>query len=279
MAYNDTQNTHDDIELSHDAIQTLSNAEGVVKFFTTLRYDTTERIEQTLQAMHFTSEKLRSEVQRIVRIASHDEGLFEVYLFEVRSLTVALRNEIVQRFRASTSDYLLVLTDTYERLDFVLTERYNQTITTADEVLQQQQLPISNAPTSIRSYTLQVERLKPNDLTLRVLRRFTYTETDGIAQHEKLLNAYIVATWSEPFFNNRALFSDYYLTKRLPEQPEWKDVHETATMQKRTGHSVSSTTTHERNVADTDCPSETKIAPSRPGTTWLCGASWQNTHP
>ena len=176
MVYNDIQNTHDDIELSHDAIQNLSNAEGVVKFFTTLRYDTTERIEQTLQAMHFTSEKLRSEVQRIVRIASHDAGLFEVYLFEVRSLTVALRNEIVQRFRASTSDYLLVLTDNYERLDFVLTERYHQTITTADEVLQQQQLPISNAPTSIRSHTLQVERLKPNDLTLRVLRRFTYTE-------------------------------------------------------------------------------------------------------
>ncbi len=232
MAYNDIQNTHDDIELSHDAIQTLSNAEGVVKFFTTLRYDTTERIEQTLQAMHFTSEKLRSEVQRIVRIASHDEGLFEVYLFEVRSLTVVLRNEIVQRFRSTNNEYLLVLTDNYERLDFVLTEHYNQTITTSDEIVQQQQLPLGTKFSAIRSQTLQVERLKPNDLTLRVLRRFTYTETDGVAQHEKLLNAYIVATWSEPFFNNRALFSDYYLTQRLPEQSEWRDAHETATMLK-----------------------------------------------
>jgi len=46
----------------------------------------------------------------------------------------------------------------------------------------------------------------------RVLRRFTYAEADADAQYDKLLSVYTVAEWSEPLFNNRALFSDYYLT-------------------------------------------------------------------
>ncbi len=235
MAYdteNDAVSSHDDLNLTHEDIQKLAQREGVIQFFATLGYETSEHIEQTVQAMGFSSETMRSALRSIYRVASQDAGLFEVYLFEVRSLTVAVRNEIVQRFRAYNGvGYLLILTDNYERLDFVLTERYNQTITLPDETLQQQQLPNSGTqPTSIRSHVLQVERLKPNEVVLRVLRRFTFTETDSLAQHDKLLNAYIVATWSEQYFNNRALFSDYYLLQRLPELDEWRNAHETAAM-------------------------------------------------
>jgi hypothetical protein len=56
-----------------------------------------------------------------------------------------------------------------------------------------------------------------------VLRRFTWTESDPFAQYDKLLSAYAVADWSEEFFNNRALFSDYYLLERLHERPEWAE--------------------------------------------------------
>ena len=62
---------------------------------------------------------------------------------------------------------------------------------------------------------------------MRVLRRFTYTEADSDAQYDKLLSAYTIAEWSEPLFNNRALFSDYYLKERLPELPEWQKRPET----------------------------------------------------
>ena len=64
---------------------------------------------------------------------------------------------------------------------------------------------------------LTVNRRNPSQVQLRVLRRFTYTELDSDAQYDKLLSAYAVAEWSEPLFNNRALFSDYYLNERLPE--------------------------------------------------------------
>src|SRR5437667_343581 len=58
----------------------------------------------------------------------------------------------------------------------------------------------------------------------------THIESYNIAQYEKLLSAYDVADWSEPFFNNRALFSDYYLTTRLPDSPEWENASEAGAM-------------------------------------------------
>ena len=81
---------------------------------------------------------------------------------------------------------------------------------------------------SVRPRILTVNRRDPSQVQLRVLRRFTYTEPDADAQYDKLLSAYAVAEWSEPFFNNRALFSDYYLNERLPELAEWKEPPEEA---------------------------------------------------
>jgi len=82
----------------------------------------------------------------------------------------------------------------------------------------------------VRPRVLTIDRLKPGDVELRVLRRFSYTESDSLAQYDKLLSAYDVAEWSEPFFNNRALFSDYYLMQHLPESLEWKAPAEAAAM-------------------------------------------------
>ncbi len=60
-------------------------------------------------------------------------------------------------------------------------------------------------------------------MSLRVLRRFSFTEVDVDYQWDKLRSAYGVAEWSEPLFNNRALFSDYYLSERLTQRSEWKE--------------------------------------------------------
>ena len=76
---------------------------------------------------------------------------------------------------------------------------------------------------TVRPRILTVNRRDPSQVQLRVLRRFTYTEVDSDSQYDKLLSAYAIADWSEPLFNNRALFSDYYLNERLPELPEWKE--------------------------------------------------------
>ena len=61
-------------------------------------------------------------------------------------------------------------------------------------------------------------------MELRVLKRFTFTEGDSAYQWEKLRSAFTLAEWTEPDFNNRALFSDYYLKERLTDPaltPAW----------------------------------------------------------
>ncbi len=219
----------DDYELTREDVQDLSSRDAIAAFFAKLGYNTNERLVQNTAAMGFGSELLKSAITSIERLASEDSGLFEVYLIELKSVTVAITRALAQAFRnLSVLHPLLVLTDDYQRLDFVLVERY-----TASS-LQESTIPGLPAPISrqvgVRPRILTINRLKPGDVELRVMRRFSYTESDSLAQYDKLLSAYDVAEWSEPFFNNRALFSDYYLTQRLPESLEWKDPAEAATM-------------------------------------------------
>ena len=63
-------------------------------------------------------------------------------------------------------------------------------------------------------------------MELRVLKRFTFTEGDSAFQWDKLRSAFTLAEWTEPDFNNRALFSDYYLKERLTDPaltPAWAE--------------------------------------------------------
>src|SRR6266581_1708703 len=220
----------EDLELSREDIQLLSSRDALAAFFAKLGYDTNDRLIQNVAAMGFTSDNPKAAITHIERLASQDARLFEVYLFELKSVTVANTQGIVRAFRNRPGDYLLVLTDDYQRLDFVLVERY-----TAELSRSQPQETFSMNPSvpkqvGIRPRVLTVNRRNPDDVALRVLRRFSYTESDTFAQYDKLLSAYDVADWSEPFFNNRALFSDYYLTKRLPDEPLWDDRNEAAAM-------------------------------------------------
>src|SRR2546421_2993686 len=216
-----------DYELSRDDIQDLSSRDALAAFFAKLGYDTNDRLVQNVAAMGFTSDNLKSAITHIERLASQDGRMFEVYLFELKSVTIANTQGIVRTFRNRPGDYLLVLTDDYQRLDFVLVERYSSEFSRPQETFG---LPSTSRQVGVRPRILTVYRRTPAEVALRVLRRFSYTESDTIAQYEKLLSAYDVADWSEPFFNNRALFSDYYLTTRLPDSPEWENASEAGAM-------------------------------------------------
>src|SRR5579859_1207137 len=220
----------EDYELSREDIQLLSSRDALAAFFAKLGFDTNDRLVQNITAMGFTSDNLKSAITHIERLASQDARMFEVYLFELKSVTVAHTQAIVRTFRNRPGDYLLVLTDDYQRLDFVLVERYTselarsqpqETFTLAQSAARQ---------VGVRPRVLTVNRRNPDEVALRVLRRFSYTESDTFAQYDKFLSAYDVADWSEPFFNNRALFSDYYLLQRLPQTHEWQDTSEIAAM-------------------------------------------------
>ena len=212
--------THqNDIPLTHKDIQTLSSADRLAAFFTRLRYPAEARLPMTAEALQLP-EKLADAVQRIELLTQVDDGIkvLQVYLFELTSVTVARTRALTRVFRDRSGNFLLVLTDDYTRLDFVLLER---------EIPGLPGEGITTKAVSVVPRTLSVDRHDPGRVALRVLRRFTFTEfdrdgdPDTLAQYHKLKSAFAIAEWSQPYFNNRALFSDYYLTERLPETEAW----------------------------------------------------------
>ena len=207
----------DDKNLSKADLQTLATRDGVVAFFASLGYRTDARQTQSVAAMGITADSLKQQIKHIERIAIHDDGAepLDFYLVELISVTVAARLGLARALRNRVGNYMLVLTDDYERLDFVLLQRSLPMFT---------RLPMmATKQVTVLPRVLTVNRRDPTQVQLRVLRRFTYTEADPDAQYDKLLSAYTVADWSEPLFNNRALFSDYYLNERLPELLEWQE--------------------------------------------------------
>ena len=189
-----------DFNLVERDVQSLDSADALAGFFAQLGYSTERRTVQTPGNLGINTEGTLRPIQRIELVADQ-EGLFQVYLFELKSVTVAHTRALARAFRNRAGNFLFVLTSDYDRLDFVLLERF---LPPSPEVG-----GIRDKQVGIRPRTLTVERRKPGRRELRVLKRLTWTEPDGFAQQEKLLAVYSVADWSEEHFNNRALFSDY----------------------------------------------------------------------
>ena len=210
----------DDIPLTHQDVQTLASADHLAEFFARLGYPAEARLPMTTEALQLP-EKLADAVQRVELLTQVDDGIrvLQVYLFELTSVTVARTRALTRAFRDRSGNFLLVLTDDYARLDFVLLER---------EIPGLPGTGVATRAVSVVPRTLSVDRRDPGRVALRVLRRFTFTEydrdgdPDTIAQYNKLKSAFAIAEWSQPYFNNRALFSDYYLTERLPETEAWQ---------------------------------------------------------
>lgn len=204
-----------EVDLSHHDIQALNGPDGIAAFFAHLGYNTNARTSQTPGNLGITADGTVRPVKKI-ELTADQEGLFQVYLFELTSVTVAHTRALARAFRNRAGNYLLILTSDYERLDFVLLEKFIPADKGDGSGLGVKQV-------GIRPRVLSVERVKPSRLDIRVLRRLTWTESDPFAQYDKLLSAYALADWSEEYFNNRALFSDYYLKERLREFPVWKE--------------------------------------------------------
>ena len=224
-----------DFDLDAGDVSQLNSADAVVAFFARLGYDVGGRVVQTAAALGITTSAVARKIRRIERIADHDQGGLQVYLAELDSVTVAVIHGLARALRDRAGNYLLVLTSGYDELDFVLLER--QVTSMAGNMAALPRI-------GVRPRTLSVRRRNPGLVDLRVLRRLTYTEKDAEAQYAKLQSAYTVAEWSEPYFNNRGLFSDYFLNQRLPGLSEWHDDPKPAYQQLRqlyTGRAIGGT--------------------------------------
>jgi hypothetical protein len=169
-----------DLQLTAGDIGQIENAGQVGGFFARLGYNVNGAVKLDHAALGMDSADLRQQIKHIRRVGEDPvDGDIVIYLFETRSVTVALTQSIARRFRERPESALLVLTKDYETLDFVLVER---------------DVVPSRSPTGalrqvLRPRTLTVSRRNPSDVELRVLKRFTFTEGDSAFQWEKLRSA------------------------------------------------------------------------------------------
>jgi hypothetical protein len=112
-----------DLELGLADVQSLNNANAIAGLFARLGYNVNERTEQAPGNLGITAEGTVRPIRRVELIANH-EGLLQVYLFELTSVTVAQTRALARVFRNRAGNYLLILTSDYEALDFVLLEKY-----------------------------------------------------------------------------------------------------------------------------------------------------------
>jgi very-short-patch-repair endonuclease len=197
-----------DKELTQADIGQIENADELQRFFAKLRYNVDVR-RNIPTAPYLENRDIHMVVNRHELIAvDPDDATLKIYLFEVRSVTASLRNGLARGFlRTNDEKVLLVLTSNYEALEFVLLER----------IATERQGRTGTPRLTIRPIPLYVNRRAPEAVKVRVLRRFEFTEADSDYQWDKLRSAYVLAEWSEEYFNNRALFSDYYLKQRLTD--------------------------------------------------------------
>jgi len=134
--------TNTDRELTRLDIQELSSRESLIAFFAKLGYHTDKCMTQTCSAMGITAETLQRQIKSIERVALEDSGAepLDVYLIELTSVTMSVTQGLARALRNRMGNYLLVLTDDYECIDFVLLER---------------SLPISSGPMATRQVSIR----------------------------------------------------------------------------------------------------------------------------
>jgi hypothetical protein len=160
-----------DEPLNASDIRQLENADEIAHFFAKRRFDVDQRTNiPDYTVLGMGSEDIRQHIHKIQLIGKDPvDGDISIYLFEVRSVAAKLRNDIARRFRERLENAILVPTQDYEELEFVLLERIVSRSQSRRVALKQ----------AIRPIPLTVNRLNPKPVALRVLKRFTFTEEDA----------------------------------------------------------------------------------------------------
>ncbi|MGH7824471.1 MAG: hypothetical protein ACREQ7_04765 [Candidatus Binatia bacterium] len=89
-----------DIDLNPQDVQGLSSPDAITAFFAKLGYNTDARTAQTAGNLGITADSTVRPIKKIELIADQ-EGLLQVYLFELQSVTVAHTRALARAFPQS----------------------------------------------------------------------------------------------------------------------------------------------------------------------------------
>ncbi len=205
-----------DVDVSQRDLAALTSPDLLTGFLSRLGYDTSKRGTLKPEAIGLSDP---DQVFRHMELLSEDkEGFLRVIFAQVRSITAKARNDLVRTLGRFSQDHLIILTSDFQVLEFVL----------IDKVKRRQHGPATVAAYKPVPKVYSVQRKAPGRLDLRILRRLTFTQSDGLDQFDKLRSVFEAAVYTGEYYQNRALFADHYLNTRLQESPAWAESPNTA---------------------------------------------------
>ena len=200
-----------DVDVTARDVGGLTSPDALMAFLSRLGYETDSRVALTPESIGLTGEAARA-IKGIELLSEDRDEELRVLFVQPRSLTAKVKNELARVLGKRIVEHLLILSPDFDTLEFVLLDPPKP------------ERGGKNRPGSRPIYrTLTVNRRRPTHLELKALRRFTWTSADGLDQFEKLRSAFEAAACTSEFFQNRGLFSDYFLRDRLRTDPAWRE--------------------------------------------------------
>jgi type I restriction-modification system DNA methylase subunit len=201
-----------DVDLTAKEVFELASPDAIRAFLAKLGYDTSAHAPLSPKAVGLSGESA-SAVKHIELLSEDPEKFLRVVFAQLKALTAKVRNDLVRVLGRSICDHLLILASDFDILEFVFLDKRKR----------ERKGPGGTERIQVVPKTISVSRRNPTRLDLRTLRRFTWTCPDALEQFDKLRSVFDAAAYTGEYFQNRGLFSDYFLRDRLREDPAWRD--------------------------------------------------------
>jgi hypothetical protein len=215
-----------DIDLTAKEVTELASPDALAAFLARLGYDTSDRALLSREVVGLSGE-LSGAIKRIELLSEDPEQFLRVVFAQPKSLTAKVRNDLVRVLGRSNFNHLLILASDFDTLEFVFLHKDRRA----------RKGPSGGERIRVVPKIINVDRRRPTRLDLRILRRFTWTCPDALEQIDKLRSVFEAAAYPGEYFQNRGLFSDYFLQDRLRQRVRlcWRPASRRATALGRQG--------------------------------------------
>jgi hypothetical protein len=200
-----------DVDITAQDVASLASADALAAFFQRLGYDTAKRAKLFPEAIGLADPD--GALRHLELLSEDPEGFLRIVFGQLRSITAKARNDLVRTLGRFSQDHPIVLVSDFQVLEFLL----------IDKVKRHQHGPAAGAAYKPVPKVYSVQRKAPSRLDLRILRRLTFTQRDGLDQFDKLRSVFEAAVFTGEYYQNRALFADHYLNTRLQESAAWAE--------------------------------------------------------
>jgi hypothetical protein len=200
------------LDLTAKEVAELASSDAITAFLTKLGYDTGNRNLLSPEAVGLSGESA-SAIKKIELLSEDPEQFLRVVFAQPKSLTAKVRNDLVRVLGKRNVDHLLILASDFDTLEFVFLDKQKR----------EQKGPAAGEGIKTVPKVFKVDRRHSTPLERRILRRFTWTGHDALEQFDKLRSVFDAAAYTGEYFQNRGLFSDYFLRDRLRENSAWRD--------------------------------------------------------